>query len=282
MKRATENQDMKARCIRCTRHLAALLGCLAIGLSPNALAGDFSINPIRIFLSKDRKADVVTVRNNGTVPLQFEIRPREWTQAPSGEDVYVDTRDLLVFPRLMVLKGGEDRDIRIGMRIPPGATEKTYRVYINELPPTVNPEDADGPSANANVGFLINFALPVFFAPLEPAPALQVTHFDLSGGRIDVKLANTGNTHLFVEEMVLIGSDASGAEVYRKAIPERYVLAGTTRSYEENIPTQDCAALAAVVFSVRTDKTIADAKKEIDNHSCGSAIPGTPAPDSAR
>jgi len=263
------------------RHaIAALLGCLVAGQSSAALAGDFSVSPIRIFLDKERKTDVVTITNNGTAPLQFEVRPKTWTQGPSGEDVYADTRDLLVFPRLMVLKGGEDRDIRIGMRIPPGTTEKNYRVYINELPPTASPDESDGNSAT--VAFLINFALPVFFAPLEPAPALEITQFDLSGGRVDAKLTNTGNTHLFVEEMVLIGADASGAEVYRESIPDRYLLAGTTKHYALDILAQECEALAVLAFSVRTDKMSANAKKDVDSKSCGSTKSDTPEADNAR
>ncbi len=163
--------------------LAVLLGCLMTGLSVSALPGDFSVSPIRIFLDKDRKAEVVTVRNNGTVPLQFEIRPKGWTQDVSGEDIYSDTEEVLVFPRLMTLKGGEARDIRIGMKIPPGATEKTYRVYITELPQTNKSDDAN--RGAANVGFLINFGAPVFFAPIDPAPALGIARLDLADGRVN-------------------------------------------------------------------------------------------------
>ena len=131
--------------IRLSSVIAVLLGCLSAGPAAVSLAGDFSVAPIRMFLSKDRKSDVVTVRNNGTTPLQFEIRPKKWTQDEDGKDVYSDTEELLIFPGLMTLKGGEDRDIRIGMKIPPGASENTYRVFINELPP-LQTRDASGTS----------------------------------------------------------------------------------------------------------------------------------------
>jgi len=271
---------MKAQSLWSRHAIAALLGCLVAGQSAATLAGDFSVTPIRIFLDKDRKADVVTVRNNGTVPLQFQIRPKAWTQDASGEDVYSETADLLAFPRLMTLKGGEERDIRIGMKIPPGATEKTYRVYITELPPT-NRADETGGSA-ANVGLLINFGAPVFFAPFNPAPALEVARFDLTDGRINAALVNSGNIRLFVEEMTVIGFDASGAEVYRESIPERYLLAGTTKSYTRDIPERECQALAVVSYSVRTDKLSANAKKDVDKNSCGSTKSDTPAANNAR
>lgn len=270
---------MKASGIWSRYAVTAVLGCLAAGLSAAALAGDFSVTPIRIFLDKGRKADVVTVKNDGTEPLRFEIRPKIWSQGPSGEDVYTDTADLLVFPRLMALKAGEDRDIRIGMKIPPGATEKTYRVFITELPPAKR-EASD--QRSANVGFLINFGVPVFFAPLKPAPALEVAGFELTDGRIDARLANTGNVHLFVEEMTVTGFDSSGAEVYRKAISDRYLLAGTSKAYAQDIPAAECAALAVIAYNVRTDQVSANAKKDVGKNSCGSGKPGTPAPGSAR
>lgn len=267
---------MKTRNVWSRHARAALLGCFIAGLPIACAAGEFSVHPIRIFLDKDRKSDVVTVKNTGAVPLKFEIRPKEWTQNSSGEDVYTDTPELLVFPRLMVLKAGEDRDIRIGMKIPPSTTEKTYRVYITELPPT-NPSDNAG--QGANVGFLVNFALPVFFAPRTPAPALEVASFDLTNGHIKLTLANRGNVHHLVQEMSIIGFDASGAEVYREPINDRYFLAGTTKSYAQDITAQNCGALAVISFNVRTDKTSANAKRGLDKNSCGSDITQTPALD---
>ncbi|HUU72528.1 MAG TPA: fimbria/pilus periplasmic chaperone [Burkholderiales bacterium] len=259
--------------------IAALLGCLTTGLPVNALSGDFSVTPIRVYLDKDRKADVVTVKNSGIVPLQFEIRPRAWTQNASGEDVYVDTREVLAFPRLMTLKGGEERDIRIGMKIPPGAIEKTYRVYIAELPPTSRPDDSA--SDGTNVAFLINFAAPVFFAPIKPEPSLEIGRFDLADNRVDTTLKNSGNVHLFVEEMTVVGLDASDNEVYRETIPERYLLAGTTRAYKLDIPPGQCQALTTIIYNVRTNKLSANAKKDVGKNSCSSKKSDTPAADSA-
>ena len=255
-----------------------LLCCLAIIVAPPAFSGDFSVSPIRIFLDKDRKSDVVTVTNSGTVPLQFEIRPKQWSQNASGEDVYTDTREVLAFPRLMTLKGGEARDVRIGMKIPPGATEKTYRVFISELPRQTSP---DGTSpGGANVAFLINFAAPVFFAPLENEPALEISRFDLTNNRIGASLKNGGNVHLFVEEMTVVGFDASGSELYREQIPERYLLAGTTRSYTLDLSPAQCQALASLAYNVRTHKLSANAKKDLDQTACGNKTSGSPATDS--
>jgi fimbrial chaperone protein len=271
---------MKAASTRTAHAVAVFLCCLAANLPSGANAGDFSVAPIRLYLDKDRKTDVVTVRNNGTEPLQFEIRPRQWTQGPAGADVYVDTGDLLVFPRLMTLNGGEDRDIRIGTKIPPGAREKTYRVYINELPPKARPESTD--RTEANIGFLINFALPVFLAPLKPAPGLDIVSFDLRDGQFNARVANTGNVHQYVEEMAFLGYDASGKEIYRRPVSDRYFLAGTAKPYTESIKPGDCEALAVVAFSVSTDKLSANAKKDVDKNSCGSGSPTTPARNSAR
>lgn len=251
--------------------IVTLLSWLAAALPASCLAGDFSVAPIRMFLSADRIAGTVTIKNNGTAPLHFEILPREWTQDADGNDVYLDTDDILIFPRLMTLKGGEDRDLRIGMKMTPRESEKTYRVFINELPPTAA-TDASG-QRGANVGFLINFALPVFFAPRTPVAAIEATTLSLENGQVSVRLANTGNVFQFVQEMFIVGFDASGAEIYREPVADRYLLAGSVKSYVVNLSPDVCQALTTVAFSVRTDKSSSNAKKEVDKTACTSANP---------
>jgi len=250
------------------RAMTVLLGCLAASLATVSLAGDFSVAPIRMFLGKDRKSDVVTVKNNGTTPLQFEIRPKKWDQDADGKDVYSDTSELLVFPKLLTLQAGEDRDIRIGMKIPPGAVESTYRVFINELPPPLQSDNSN--SGAANVGFLINFGLPVFFAPIKPAQQLQISSLSVANGKVSMRLTNSGNVFQFIQEMSVIGHDTSGAELFSEPITDRYLLAGTTKTYTTIIPADRCKALAVVELSVRTDKTSANANKNADEHSCAS------------
>jgi fimbrial chaperone protein len=214
------------------------------------------------------------------VPLQFEIRPREWSQNEAGEDVYIDTREVLAFPRLMTLKGGEARDVRIGMKTPPGPVEKTYRVFIAELPPHTEPDGAS--ASGTNVAFLISFAAPVFYSPIKRDPTLEITRFDLADNRIDATLKNAGNVHLFVEEMTVVGLDATGDEIYRELIPERYLLAGTTKSYTLDLSPAQCEVLASLAYNVRTNELSADAKKDVGKNSCSSRMPESPATDSAR
>ena len=264
--------------IRLSSVITVLLGCLIASMATVTLAGDFSVAPIRMFLGKDRKSDVVTVRNNGTSPLQFEIRPKRWTQDAEGNDIYSDTEELLIFPKLMTLNGGEDRDIRIGMKIPPGKSENTYRVFITELPPPA----PSGTSNAANVGFLINFGLPVFFAPIKPEPQLQIEHLSLAQGQVSAQLVNSGNVFVFVQEMSIVGRDASGAEIFRQPITDRYLLAGTAKTYTTVIPADQCKAMATVEFSVRTDKTSANANKNANERACASENPEASPGDNSR
>jgi fimbrial chaperone protein len=205
--------------------------------------------------------------------LQFEIRPKKWTQDEDGKDVYSDTEELLIFPGLMTLKGGEDRDIRIGMKIPPGASESTYRVFINELPP-LQTENATA----ANVGFLINFGLPVFFAPIEPKAQLLIEDLSLVDGQVSARLLNSGNVFQFIQDMAIIGLDASGAEIFHRPISDRYLLTGTAKTYTTVIPADQCKAVAVIEYSVRTDKTSANENKNADEHACASKNP-EPSPD---
>ncbi len=82
--------------------------------------------------------------------------------------------------------------------------------------------------------------------------------------------------------MTIVGFDASGTEVYRESIPERYLLPGTTKSYTQEMTVDECQAVAVVAYSVRTDKLSTNAKKEVDRNSCNRTESENPAADNAR
>ncbi len=126
-----------------------------------ALAGEWRVSPIRLELDRKVKSGVLSVINEGGEKLLVQIRAFEWTQDEEGKDQYAETADLVFFPKIMTLEKGEERMIRTGIRVPAAGREKTYRLFIEEIP-----EPRKG-GEGTNVTVAIRFGVPIFVKPIK-------------------------------------------------------------------------------------------------------------------
>ena len=246
------------------RNSVVLLLLWALVSAP-ARAGEFVVNPIRLELGAQARSGVITVRNEGKEKLNFELAAMEWTQDATGKDVYTDTPDLIFFPKIMAIEPGQEGLIRVGSRALIVPVEKTYRLFIEELPGVSAPKPA-GSSATINV--LIRFGAPVFVAPVKPSDSAEITAATLARGVLSLSVKNTGNRHQIVEGIQLSGIDRAGNEVYALTVADRYLLAGTTKSYTATIPAEQCARIANLSIELKTDKFGVKRKLDIDRAMC--------------
>lgn len=243
---------------------AAIAVCVAFLCSVPAAAGEFSVNPVRLELGAAARSGAISVRNEGKHPLSFQVQAKEWQQDAQGKDVYLATSDLVFFPKIMTVDPGQDGVIRVGTRTPLVATEKTYRLYIEELPSNVvRPE---GPGAKVN--FLIRFGAPIFVGPASPKDALELAAPALAAGQLAFAARNTGNRHQMVQSIRVRGTDAQGQEVMSLALADRYLLSGASKSYATAIPAEQCHKLAALDVEMTTDKQEAKRRIEVSRSMC--------------
>ncbi len=213
-------------------------------------AGEFSVSPIRLELGGAVRSGAVTVRNEDKVALTFQIEGLSWRQDESGQDVYEPAPELVYFPRLLKLEPGHEAVIRIGTRQTLVPLEKAYRLFIEEL------AAPGGGEATANqVKFLVRFGAPVFVRPMQALRKLTLESFDTSGGKARWTLRNDGTQHERFEHVRLRGLDAAGAELFKRALPERYLLAGQSRRATVEIPPDQCGRLARLALEVVTEKS---------------------------
>jgi len=130
---------------------AALFG-LWLGLSlcqaGSAWAGAFTVNPIRVVFSPDTHSALLLLHNRGTEALRFQLGVFAWDQSPNGEMQLTPGEDIVFFPSLLTLTPGGTRNVRVGPVTPFAATEKTYRIFIEELPPLATPKGGPGGGAH--------------------------------------------------------------------------------------------------------------------------------------
>ncbi len=245
----TAPRELHRRQLRRLR-VTALTAVLMLG-AHLAQAGSFAVQPTRLELGPARPSGALTVRNEGAAPLSFQVKGMRWTQDEEGQEHHTETEDLIYFPKLLTLSPGQSAVIRLGLRQPPGALEKTYRLFIEELAPPV-PAEA-GPQARIRV--LVRLGAPVFVAPLAPRQQLTLAAFDLARGQVRWTLHNEGSRHEVFQAVALRGLDAAGAEVFKQAFSERYFLAGAARRFRVDLPADTCPRIQRLVLEVKTDRS---------------------------
>ncbi len=227
------------------RTLAAIALASALASGPaGARAAEVQVNPVVVGLSPAARSAIVTLRNQGKETARFEMQARSWGQEPTGEMVLAPTDEIAVYPPVLVLAPGEERNVRIGAVTPFGAVEKTFRVFLQEMPPPETPE------AGSQVRVLSRIGLPVFLAPSRPVEKLRIGAISARGGKARFQLLNEGNVHGRPAAVKLAGLGADGKQLFEVDLPAWYVLAGGRRDYEAAVPGDACASLAELVATV--------------------------------
>src|SRR5450432_1756242 len=117
------------------RRFPELLLIALVAWAPSLVAGEFTINPLRVNLDRATRSSEITVRNDDTAPLRMQVQAMSWRQDAEGKDQYEVSDDLIYFPRALEILPGESRIIRVGVKAAPVSREETYRLFIEELPP---------------------------------------------------------------------------------------------------------------------------------------------------
>lgn len=227
-----------------------LLAVVAL-LSPSeAAASTYTVNPTRVYLNASTGSALVTLKNESAEPMRMQVKAQRWAQSLDGEIQLSATDDLIVFPALLTLRPGEERRIRVATSVAFGPVEKTYRLYVEELPPTTA-EKTEG----ASVRILTRMGVPVFLQPAKPQAAALVRDVGLSNGRLTFQLVNTGNSHFLASSVVVRGFTASGTSVADWPINGWYVLAGGVRAFTLAIDKPACERVRSLLVEI----TVGDA-----------------------
>jgi len=241
-------------------HRLLLAACLTLLALVPARAGEFVINPLRITLDRTARSSEIVIRNEDTTPLRMQVQAMAWSQSAEGVDKYEDTDALVFFPRAMEIPPGESRVVRVGTRSPPPAREDAYRLFIEELPPPQGVEATERPGATLRV--LLRVGVAVFVAPPAVERKAETTALALAGRNVTWTVANPGNVHVRADQIEIVGLGRDGRQLFAYAVPDRYVLAGVTRTIRYEVPAQACADLVAIEATLLADRV--DQRRKID------------------
>lgn len=227
-----------------------------------SFAGSFQVMPPKVTMDfkKGAKASL-TVTNKGEEKVAVQVDVVEWTQDPNGNEVYKPTKDIAFFPKIFSLEPNKDAIVRLGWPGKQPEGEKTYRVFLRELP-------VSKPGQTA-VRTAIQITLPVFIPGMkETKTPAEIEKTELVNGTLIVKVKNSGNTHIMASKIKAVGLDESGEEAFRKEITGWYVLSGISRVFPVEIPSEGCLKAKIIKVTVEDENSKTEASLKTDAVMC--------------
>ncbi len=246
-----------------TRFRLCTLLAIAALAAPAAEAATFTVNPTRVLLTSRTASAIVSVRNDSDAPVRLELKLHAWTQTLDGQMQLAPTQDLVVFPTLVTLAPGQQRNVRIGATTPFGTVEKTYRVFLEELPPVA------GTGGNgAAVHMLTRVGIPIFLEPARPAAHASLTDVGLKKGALRFQVRNDGNVFFVPDEVRVRGLSGAGETIVDKTASGWYILAGSAREFVLPFQGPECARIRAFTVDVHVGDATLSGRLEVPGGAC--------------
>lgn len=208
----------------------------------------FNVSPLQIVLSGKTSSALVEIKNQSAEPLRLQLSVSTWDQSPSGEMVLGATDDVILFPSLVTLEAGETRKVRLGAAVPRSETEKSYRIFVEELP---SRETAPAPAGHIRV--LTRLSIPVFLQPAKIALQGQIAGLTVRDSTALFEIRNLGNSHFSARQIQVVGLGTSGRAIIKQEFEGWYILAGGARRYDLRLSSDDCRNLRLLTVEVQTD-----------------------------
>ena len=249
------------------RFAFAAIGVFAAALIAGPLASDasaasFNVSPTRVYLNGRTSSALVTVRNDSTEPLRFQLSVFAWDQGPTGEMSLTPTTDIVFFPALVTLAPNEERKVRVGRVVDAGAVERAYRIFVEELPPL----ESVTQGGNVGVKVLTRMGIPIFVRPSKEATAVAIDDLGAQGGTLTFTLANSGTVHV-VPESVIVRGLADGKAVFEGQLQAWYTLAGGRRDFDFQLPIE-CTRATAFQVEVNVGGSTIDRRVDAPAGAC--------------
>jgi fimbrial chaperone protein len=235
---------------RCRRALIAVIAGLGFLQAGSAAAATFTVTPTRVDLAGANANTLLTLKNESTQPIRFQITTSAWSQSDSGEIQLAPTEDILFFPALLTLGPGESKKVRVAASTTPGASEKTYRIFFEELPPLETPEVQGA----ASVRILTKMGVPIFVAPEKRRVEAAVSDPVFANGKLTFDVTNGGTVRYSIYNAKVYGLGAGGVQLFEKEQSGWYVLAGGKRTFDLQLTPEEAKSVSSFRIEVNTDQ----------------------------
>jgi fimbrial chaperone protein len=199
-----------------------LLAAGVAGVLP-AGAAQFTITPVRIFMTPRDRAVAVTVTNDSDEEVVMQADLFTWKQRPDGSDDLQPTEDLILTPPILKLAPRARQVVRLArLSGAPAAEQQTYRLVVREVP--------EARSTNQlQLQVALAFSLPVFVSPPGVKRDLRCQLERAAADQVRAVCSNTGTAYAQIRGLELF--DARGARLAARE-SGGYLLPSIRRSFE--------------------------------------------------
>jgi len=227
-----------------------------------AIAGTFKVFPAKLFLDSEKKTEILKIINDTSEKANLQMSAVKWTQDAEGKDVYEPTQEIVFYPKMLTTKENGEAIIRVGYQSKEAITvEKTYRLFVRELPVSKTGETA--------LKMTVNMGVPVFVSPgdkkkkTDKAQQVSIEKIEIADKKLLIKIKNSGNTHAVVQKISVIGSDDKNTDIFKKDISGWYILPGVLKTFAVDISSEECRNAKVADVSVEVEKTVLKAKTNL-------------------
>jgi fimbrial chaperone protein len=201
------------------------LAAVALVAGTASWAAEFSVTPVRIFMTPRDRAIAVTVVNEGTEELVMQSELYQWAQNADGEDALTPTEDVVLSPPILKLAPKGRQVLRLArVGAPPAGREQSFRMIVREVPEAKQSQDKE-----VKVQMALAFSLPIFITPAGAKRNLRCDVARSTPQAVKVVCANQGNAYAQVRGMSL--QSATGEPLASRDIVG-YILPDMKRSFE--------------------------------------------------
>jgi fimbrial chaperone protein len=187
-----------------------------------AVAGVFSITPVRLYMGPKDRALALTITNDGETDVVLQAEAYDWKQAADGTDLLTPSGDLVLAPPILKLKPKQRQVVRLGMVAPRDAGRQlTYRVVMREVP------EAVGGTQGLGIQIALALSLPVFVTPVTAKRDVgcELQKVDVP---VAVRCSNKGTAYAQIRELRL----QRGEQLLARFEGGQYILPGSGRAID--------------------------------------------------
>jgi fimbrial chaperone protein len=216
----------KAAAIACRRVAAAGIRAAALFVliaGGAARAQSLTVLPVTVQMAPGQSAASLTVINQGDRETTVQIRAFAWTQT-DGNDELATSAEVLASPPLGTIPAGTTQVVRLVLRRPPQGHEASYRILLDQIPPTAEP---------GTVRIALRLSIPIFAVPKTRAVPHVQFHVEEKAGQAYLVALNDGDRHETIRDITLRTTEGA---VLKTEQASPYVLAGATRRWHIAAP----------------------------------------------